>query len=157
MTKPQIDEAPNGAPPQVLVHRIYVKNSLFEAAMLTPEILKSAQQGNIDFEAKGSFNERDDQQYEAVLTLNFTAKFEGSLLWRVQMQQAGLYTIKNFSEEQRNQIINGFCMNQLYPYACAMISQLVVQGGFPAPQLLPIDFSQAYQEQTQANHSGTVQ
>lgn len=70
------------------------------------------------------------------------------MLWQIKLQQAGLYTLQGLDEEQRKQVLNGFCMNQLYPYACANINHLVVQGGFPAINLLPMDFARLYQEQS---------
>jgi len=132
---------------QLTVHSIYVKSSVFEAAALTPELIKNAQQSTIDFQAQANFSERGKDQYEAVLSLHFTAKHEGSLLWQIKIQQAGLYTLQGVEEDERKQVINGFCMNQLYPYACAAINHLVVQGGFPAVSLLPMDFNRIYQEQ----------
>jgi len=132
---------------ELAVHGIYIKNSVFEAAALTPELLKNAHQSTVDFQAQANYSGRGKDQYEAVLTIHLTAKLEGSLLWQAKIQQAGLYTIQGVEEEQCKQVVNGFCMNQLYPYACAAINHLVVQGGFPAVGLLPMDFNRLYQEQ----------
>ena len=52
-----------------------------------------------------------------------------------------------FTPENEKFILNGFCMNQLYPYACAEVSHLVNQGGFGMVHLQPIDFVQQYKEQ----------
>lgn len=143
--------------PQLIGHNIYIKSSTFEAALLTPEILKIAGQSEVEFEVRTNFQERGNDQYEAALSLNFTAKHEGSFLWRVQLVQAGLYAFKNFSEEQRKQVLYGYCMNQLYPYACMNVTHLVVQGGFPAPQSMPMDFNQLYQEQQKHQSAASMQ
>jgi preprotein translocase subunit SecB len=59
-----------------------------------------------------------------------TAKLSDNLLWRIQLQQAGLYTLKSF-EEGIKRVLNGHCINQLFPYAAATVSAMAVQGGFP--------------------------
>ena len=87
--------------------------------------------------------------YEAVLTLQLTAKVDSKLLWRFQLLQAGLYTIKDFSKEQCPTILNGYCMNQLYPYASSIVSAAAVQGGFPPVYLGPMNFELLYQERQQ--------
>ncbi len=133
---------------QVLaVQRIYTKGSLFEAATLTSQLLKAMPNPIVDMQAHAGFSEREDHTYEAVLTLQLTGKHEGNLLWRIQLQQAGLYTLKGFDDVQLKMVLNGYCMNQLYPYACAAASNIVIQGGFSPIYLGPMNFEMLYQEQ----------
>jgi preprotein translocase subunit SecB len=129
------------------VQRIYTKGSLFEAVAFLPELLKTASHPVIDLQAQANFSERGEDAFEAVLTLQLTAKADGNLLWRIQLQQAGLYALKGFDEEQRKHILSGYCMNQLYPYAAATASSMVVQGGFPPAYLAPMNFEALYREQ----------
>jgi preprotein translocase subunit SecB len=129
------------------VLRIYVKSSLFEAAMLTPELLKTTTAPAIDLQAQVDVADRGNDAHEAVLTLQLTAKLAGNLLWRIQLQQAGLYTLKDFEEEGRKKVLKGYCMNQLFPYAAAKVSEMAVQGGFPPVYLAPMNFEALYTEQ----------
>lgn len=139
--------------PQLGVHGVYIKNSLFEAAVSSTDKPKNQLETKIEMEVRSDVHDRGNDQFEAVLTLNCNAKLEGNLVWRAQVVQAGLYTLKNFSEDARKQVIHGYCMNQLYPYAGMNLTNLVVQAGFQAPQLMPIDFSRVYQEQMQQQQS----
>jgi preprotein translocase subunit SecB len=59
----------------------------------------------------------------------------------------GCYALTGFTPEAEKAVLNGFCMNQLYPYACAEVSHLAAQGGFGMIYLQPIDFIQQYKEQ----------
>lgn len=135
--------------PTLQVHRIYIKSSTFEAAFLTDALLQEASHATIDFQAQVNHHSYDDNKSEAVLELQLTSKLKGNRLWQLNLQQAGLYTLTGYSEAQRNALLNGVCINQLYPYACAAAHHLVVNGGFPPVLLAPMDFVRIYREQQQ--------
>jgi len=133
---------------ELKVHRIYTKSSSFEAANVTvPEITVAQPVIDLQIHANVYPQSPTDNTHEVVLTLQVTAKHNGALLWQVQLQQAGRYALTGFTPENEKFILNGFCMNQLYPYACAEVSHLVNQGGFGMVHLQPIDFVQQYKEQ----------
>jgi preprotein translocase subunit SecB len=135
---------------QLKLHRIYTKNSSFEATSLTIALLEKPVQPTVDLQVGADSHPQENDIFEAVLTLQIAAKHQGSILWRVQLQQAGIYTIQDFAEDTKQMILNGFCMNQLYPYACSEISRLVTQGGFLPVYLTPMNFEQLYREQQDA-------
>lgn len=85
--------------------------------------------------------------YEAILTLHIVVKHEDKTLWSLKLQQAGLYSLLDFTEEQKQNVLNGFCMNQLYPYASVVVNQMIVQGGFAPVYLSLMNFEQLYQQQ----------
>ncbi len=129
------------------LHRIYIKNSLFEAGTLTVSALEVPVAPTLDLQVHADVLSQDAGVYEAVLTLNIVAKHNEKTLWSLKLQQAGLYSLLDFTEEQKQNILNGFCMNQLYPYACVVVNQMVVQGGFAPIYLSPMNFEQLYQQQ----------
>lgn len=141
------NNANNPPKSELKLHRIYVKNCLFEAINLNVALIENPPQPTIDLQVSVNAFSREKNVHEAVLALQITAKHQDSLLWRAQLQQAGLYTLNDFSEEDEKRILNGFCMNQLYPYACEKINSLVVQGGFSPIYLNPMNFDALYQEQ----------
>jgi len=141
------EKATTEAALQVRLHRIYTKNSLFESASVTPASFEKLLQPIIDLQVFANVHPQDKEVHEAVLTLHITAKHNDSLLWQVKFQQAGLYTLQGFNKEQQDRVLNGFCMNQIYPHACATLAQLVTQGGFTPIYLQPMDFEKLYQEQ----------
>lgn len=133
---------------ELKIHRIYTKSSLFESANVS-SVEAATAQSVIDLQVNANVYPQSvpENTHEAVLTLQITAKHNGALLWRVQLQQAGCYALTGFTPEAEKSVLNGFCMNQLYPYACAEVSHLVNQGGFGMVYLQPIDFAQQYKEQ----------
>lgn len=142
---------------ELKVHRIYTKSSSFEAANVTaPEIAVAQPVIDLQIHANVYPQPLTDNTHEVVLTLQVTAKHNGALLWQVQLQQAGRYALIGFTPEVEKSVLNGFCMNQLYPYACAEISHLVNQGGFGMVHLQPIDFVQKYKEQQHQEQQSAV-
>ncbi len=135
---------------QLKLHRIYVKSSLFEASTLTPTLLENIPQPIINLRVFNKTHHQENNTYEVVLSLDLTAKHNDSLLWRVQLQQAALYTLDDFTEGQKDPVLNGFCPNQLYPYACVEVGHIVTQGGFAPVYLSPMNFEQVYLEKQQA-------
>lgn len=133
-----------------LLH-MYIKNSLFEAASLTRAFFENPAQPTLDIQVFANHFTQDKDLHEAMLTLQVTAKQNGNLLWRAQLQKAGLYNLQGLREEQQKHVLNGFCMDQLYPHAAAALTQLVAQCGFQTIYLQPMNFEQTYKEQQRQN------
>jgi preprotein translocase subunit SecB len=88
---------------------------------------------------------------EVVLTVTVSAKYGEATIFLVEVKQAGLFVIRNLSEEDTKRAISTYCPGVLFPYARAAISHLVMQGGFPQFLLPPVNFEALYaanQQQT---------
>ena len=88
---------------------------------------------------------------EVVLTVTVSAKYGEATLFLVEVKQAGLFVIRNLSEEDTKRAVSTYCPRVLFPYARAAVSQLVSQGGFPQFLLPPVNFDAIYaanQQQT---------
>jgi preprotein translocase subunit SecB len=81
---------------------------------------------------------------EVVLTVTVSAKFGEATLFLVEVKQAGLFVIRNLSEDDTKRAISTTCPGVLFPYARAAISGLVSQGGFPQFLLPPVNFDALY-------------
>lgn len=127
--------------------RIYVKKSFFESP-LTPKVFKEVDlKPKVEMQVNTNYTEVEPKVYEAVLTLNLTNQADTTVLWRVELEQAGIFSIEGFTEEQLKLALHGFCMNILYPYACEAISGLVIRSGFQPVYLTPMNFEVLYREQ----------
>jgi preprotein translocase subunit SecB len=136
---------------QMKVHRLYTKASLFEVATSGRSLLEAPPEPILDLKITANSNPQAQEKelHEAILTIEITAKHQECLLWRVQYQHAGLYTLTGFTEEAQKRVLQGFCMNQLYPYVCAEVNRLVTQGGFLPVYLNPINFEAEQQKAAQ--------
>ncbi len=89
-------------------------------------------------------NKLEDNVYEVVLTVTATTTMEKKNIFLAEVQQAGVFGVDGFDEEQMGQMLGSFCPNILFPYAREAISDLVNRGGFPPLYLAPINFDALY-------------
>ena len=81
---------------------------------------------------------------EVVLTVTIAAKQGEQTLFLVEVKQAGAFLMQNLSADELKRAIGSICPNVLFPYARAVVSQLVSQGGFPQLLLPPVNFDALY-------------
>ena len=87
--------------------------------------------------------------HEVVLQITVTAKSKDKTLFLVEVKQAGLFTLKGFTEEQNHQVMSITCPTILFPYAREAVSDLVGRAGFPPLYLAPVNFEALYAQQMQ--------
>jgi len=79
-----------------------------------------------------------------VLHISVHAQVEGRSVFLVELDQAGLFTISGYGDEDQRRLLGIFCPNTLFPYAREAVSSLVTRGGFPPLLLQPINFEAVY-------------
>jgi preprotein translocase subunit SecB len=87
---------------------------------------------------------------EVVLTVTVSAKIGEVTVFLVEVKQAGLFVIRNLSDDELKRCTSTVCPGVLFPYARAAVSQLVSQGGFPQFLLPPVNFEALYAANLQA-------
>lgn len=140
------EELENPNQTRLILHRIYVKNSSFESFSVSLVSLQHPIQPTLEMQVFANVYAQENNMHQAVLGLKIAAKHNGDVIWRLQLEEAGFYTLEGFSKEQEENILNGFCMNQLYSHAAVIVTQMVTQGGFSPVYLQPMDFNKLYQE-----------
>ena len=91
---------------------------------------------------RSSHNDDEGDAHEIVLTLTVEAKDEDKTCFLIELQQAGLFEISGYDEQEFKAIVGSFCPNILFPYARESIASLIQKGGFPEFVLQPIPTSQ---------------
>jgi len=84
------------------------------------------------------------EEREVVLTVTVSAKYGEATIFLVEVKQAGLFVIRNLSEDDIKRAVSTYCPGVLFPYARCAVSQLVSQGGFPQFLLPPVNFDALY-------------
>ena len=92
---------------------------------------------------------------EVVLTVTVSAKYGEATIFLVEVKQAGLFVIRNLSEDDTKRAVGTYCPGVLFPYARAAISHLVTQGGFPQFLLPPVNFDALYAANQQTTPATT--
>ena len=133
------------AKPQFNVQRIYLKDLSFESPK-APETFRKEWKPEVKMDMKTDNTKLADDNYEVVLTLTISASLAGEPAFLVEIQQAGIFLIKHFAEEQLKHALGAYCQNVLFPYARESIDSVVTKGSFPALMLAPINFDALYQQ-----------
>jgi preprotein translocase subunit SecB len=145
MTNVQVPPGPAAATPAtttLVLQGVYLKDCSFEAPQ--------GPRGNGDWNPQISLDLNTSVQAlggdtrEVVLTVTVSAKQAEQTLFLVEVKQAGAFAMQNLSAEEYKRAVGSICPTVLFPYARAVVSQLVSQGGFPQLLLPPVNFDALY-------------
>lgn len=133
--------------PEFAIQRMYVKDLSLETPN-TPQIFLDAwePQMHMDISTDASLILEEGIR-EVVLTVTVTVKIKEKVAFLVEVKQAGIFSLKGFSEEQVHQMLGSFCPNILYPYAREVVTDAVMRAGFPQLYLAPVNFEALYEQQ----------
>lgn len=134
---------------QFLVQRIYTKDISFEAPH-SPTVFKENWQPEINVGLGSEVQDLGNGTIEVTMRVNVEAKHEEKTVFLVEVQQAGLFTVQGFSDEETDAVLGVAALNVLFPYAREVISDLVSRGSFPQFVLQPVNFEALYAQQRQA-------
>lgn len=143
-------EAINNAQPEreFAIQKIYVKDISFEAPN-TPQVFREQWTPDVSLQLSNAATTLGQDVHEVVLSLTVTTKLGDKTAFLVEIQQAGIFTIKGYSQEEMGVMAGSYCPSILFPYAREAISDIVTRGGFPQLLLAPVNFDMLYQQHTQ--------
>lgn len=142
--------------PQLVMQKIYVKDVSFEAPN-APQIFQEIdenEQPQVQLNLGQKATDLGNDLYEVVLSLTLTCTVGQRTAYLAEVEQAGVFGIAGFNEEDHAGIIGSYCPNLLFPYARQVISSLVLEGGFPPFLLQPINFDALFAEQQRRSMGG---
>ncbi|MBD3756073.1 MAG: protein-export chaperone SecB [Gammaproteobacteria bacterium] len=132
-----------------IIQKIYTKDISFESPN-TPGIFaaefKPVLDVNLNIESKGL----EEGLFHVILRVTATTKIGEHTAFLCEVEQAGIFTLEGFSDEELNYLLGSQCPNTLFPYARETVSDLVARGGFPQLLLEPVNFDAMYHEHLQA-------
>jgi preprotein translocase subunit SecB len=131
---------------QFVMQRIYTKDLSFESPA-TPDIFKKQWQPKVNVDLNTKSSKIDEEgNYEVVLTVTITANVEDDTAFLIEIQQAGIFFIKGFADEDLRRVLGTAAPNILFPYARETIDTVCVKGAFPPVMLAPVNFDALYQQ-----------
>lgn len=128
--------------PMVVLQNVYLKDCSYEAPQGPRLDGNWNPQINLDLQSGSTVMTADVR--EVVLTVTVSAKQNDTTIFLVEVKQAGTFVIRNLPENDLKRAISTLCPGVLFPYARAVVSQLVSQGGFPQFLLPPVNFEALY-------------
>ena len=130
--------APAG-PVEIAIARLFVKDFSFELPK-APAIFQEQHQPEMKVEVNIKSTRLNNSFHEVSLNILLDARTKNESIFVVEIEQAGVFEIKNASPEQLDHILLVFCPQTLLPYARAHIDQAMVMGSLPPIMLAPINF-----------------
>jgi preprotein translocase subunit SecB len=133
---------------QFSIQKIYTKDLSFETPN-APKIFREKWEPAVDFNLGTHVDKLEEGVFEINITVTITVKSGESTAYLVEVNQAGIFTMVNFSDEELGPMLGSFCPNILFPYAREVVSDLVNKGGFPQLLLAPVNFDALYAQHMQ--------
>lgn len=144
----------NDQAPHFSILRLYLKDVSLETPN-SPAIFTHEWKPEVNIQLATNTNAVGDSIHEVVLALTITAKQGEKTGFLVEVQQAGLFSLKGLSEEQEHSTLHAYCPTVLFPYAREAISDLVTKGGFPPLLLAPVNFDALYAQKREQTAAAT--
>ena len=130
--------------------KIYLKDVSFESPN-SPELFTTKWDPKLGMEMNNSVSVLGDDLYEVTLTVTATASVNDKTAFLAEAHQAGIFFLKGHEPDMLQRVQQVYCLNTLYPYAGAALSDLVTKGGFPQLLLPPMHFGAIYAQKLQKN------
>lgn len=133
---------------EFVIQKVYIKDVSFETPS-SPNIFTQKWEPGVNLELSTSGRALAEGVHEVVLALTITSKLGDKTAYLVEAQQAGIFTIRGFSEPEMAHMLGSYCPNILFPFAREAVSDLVTKGGFPPLLLAPVNFDALFGQHMQ--------
>lgn len=134
------------AQPQLTVVSQYIKDFSFENPNAPQSLTSRQEQPQIGIQINVGANPLSDSDIEVSIKLEGKAESAGALLFRFDLEFAGVFRIRNIPQESLNPVVLIECPRLLFPFAREIIATAVRNGGFPPLLLDPVDFVSLYRQ-----------
>ena len=134
--------------PVFTIEKIYIKDASLEVPN-APHVFLQQEAPQVGIELSNAGRAIGDGVFEVEITVTVTSKAEENVVFLVEVDQAGIFQIRNVPNENIEAILGITCPNILFPYAREAVSDLVTRAGFPAVLLNPINFEALFAQQKQ--------
>lgn len=138
-------EANGGAMPQLEALAHYVKDLSFENPNAPRSLGPQETAPNISINVNVNGKNIGGNEFEVELVFEGQAGEGEGILFKFELNFAGVFRLTNVPKEHEHQVIMIECPRMMFPFARAVLANAVRDGGFPPFLLQPIDFAQLYQ------------
>ena len=132
--------------PQLNVVAQYIKDFSFENPNAPQSLAVVTAPPQIGIQINVNAKPLAENDIEVTLKLDGKAETNGNLMFRFELEFAGVFRILNVPQESLNAIVLIECPRLLFPFAREIIATTVRNGGFPPLLLDPVDFVALYQQ-----------
>ncbi|MCA1952419.1 MAG: protein-export chaperone SecB [Hyphomicrobiales bacterium] len=138
-------EANGGDLPHLDALAQYVKDLSFENPNAPRSLGPQETAPNIAIQVNVNAKPLQDGNFEVELMFEGTAGEGENILFRFDLNYAGVFHLSNIPQQHVHQVLMIECPRMMFPFARAVLANAVRDGGFPPFLLQPIDFAALYQ------------
>jgi preprotein translocase subunit SecB len=142
------NQADQNAAPIFSIEKLYVHDASIEVPN-APAIFTERTTPQINVELGNTAQQVEDGIFNVSIKVTVTAKIEDKTAFLVEVNQSGIFAIRNVPQENMEPILAVACPNILFPYAREAISDMVTRAGFMPVLLNQINFEALYLQQQQ--------
>jgi len=132
--------------PQLNVVAQYIKDFSFENPNAPQSLTTGPTPPQITIQINVAAKPLSENDIEVTLKLDGKAETAGNLMFRFELEFAGVFRIQNVPPESLNPVVLIECPRLLFPFAREIIATTVRNGGFPPLLLDPVDFVGLYRQ-----------
>jgi preprotein translocase subunit SecB len=140
-------EAP--AEGQLWLEKFYIKDLKFVSPD-SPERFASKADAQAQLNVQSVHHEISAEHVEVVLVVRVKSVVQDNEIFRVELAQAGVFTMTGFAPEDRMYHLGSTCPAMLYPFARQTVAGLVKRSGFSELVLRVLDFDSMYAQDLRA-------
>lgn len=138
------------------IQKVYVRNVSFESPN-TPELFLTEFQPQLNVDLNVESTALEEGAFHVVIRVTATTKVGEKTAFLCEVEQAGIFSISGFDDQEMHYILSAQCPNALFPYAREVVSDLVMKGGFPQLLLEPVNFDVMYANQMKQQQEAAQQ
>jgi preprotein translocase subunit SecB len=142
------NQTEQNAAPIFSIEKLYVHDASIEVPN-APSIFTERTTPQINVELGNAAEQIQDGIFNVSIKVTVTAKIEDKTAFLVEVNQSGIFAIRNVPQENMEPILAVACPNILFPYAREAVSDMVTRAGFMPVLLNPINFEALYLQQQQ--------
>jgi preprotein translocase subunit SecB len=132
--------------PQLTVVAQYIKDFSFENPNAPQSLNARQEQPQIGIQINVGATPLSETDIEVVIKLDGKAETASTMLFRFELEFAGIFRVRNVPQESVNPLVMIECPRLLFPFAREIIANAVRNGGFPPLLLDPVDFVSLYRQ-----------
>jgi preprotein translocase subunit SecB len=124
----------------------YIKDLSFENPNAPRSLQPAQQQPNINIQINVSAKPLSETEVEVDLKIEGKAESGSTLLFQFDLVYAGVFRLQNIPQPDQHPIMMIECPRLLFPFAREIISNAVMNSGFPPLRIDPVDFVGLYRQ-----------
>jgi preprotein translocase subunit SecB len=135
-----------GGPPSLNALVQYLKDFSFENPNAPNSLGPQENSPDISIQVNVNAKQLAATDFEVSLTLDTKAGDGPGLLFKLDLEYAGVFRLQNIPQDQVHPIVMIECPRLLFPFVRQIVADATRHGGFPPLYIDPIDFVSLYQQ-----------